>query len=176
MDDQPTPPADDGLPRDATGKFTRTLASAQRDAAAAALRAERPAVPYREIAERLGYADGGAAWRGVRRAMRDAAIEPVERLIETEAAELDALYVEAMEILGRNHITVNNGRVITMTDPDTGREVPLPDDGPKLAALNTAVKIRESYRKLRGLDAATKTEVSGGVRYEIVGVDMDQLR
>ncbi|MFI5524993.1 hypothetical protein [Streptomyces platensis] len=174
--DQPNPPADDDRARDTTGKFVRTIASAQRDAAAANLRAERPAVPYREIARRLGYSDGGDAWRGVRRAMRDAVIEPVERLIETEAAELDALYVEAMEILGRNHVTVNQGRIITMLDPDTGRELPLPDDGPRLAALNTALKIRESYRRLRGLDAATKTEVSGGVRYEIVGVDMDQLR
>ncbi|WP_030798953.1 hypothetical protein [Streptomyces sp. NRRL S-337] len=173
---QPTPPADDDRARDTTGKFVRTPASAARDAAAADLRNERPAVPYREIAERLGYADKGDAWRGVRRAIQDVAREPVERLIETEAAELDALYVEAMEILGRNHVTVNQGRIITMRDPDTGTEVPLPDDGPRLAALNTALKIRESYRKLRGLDAATKTEVSGGVRYEIVGVDMEQLR
>ncbi|MFE0378349.1 hypothetical protein ACFW1M_22825 [Streptomyces inhibens] len=174
--DQPEQQTDD-QPRGGDGRWVRTVEVTRRDAAAAEMRSRRPvAATYKEIAETLGYADKGEAWRGVQRAMRDIVREPAERLIQVEAAEIDALYVEALEILERNHITVSNGRIITMRDPDTGKDVPLPDDGPKLAALQTALKLRESYRRLFGLDAATKTEVSGGLTYEIVGVDMEALK
>jgi hypothetical protein len=36
-------------------------------------------------------------------------------------------------------------------------------------------QIRESYRRLYGLDAETKVNVSGAVRYEVVGVDPADL-
>lgn len=155
------------------GQFIRTDASVSRDAQASALRSQGKS--FTEIAKTLGYADKGNAWRGVQRARRDAVIEPVTKLIEVEAAELDELYARALEILDRHHITVQQGRVVTMLDVDTGREVPIPDDGPKLQALQVALKIRESYRKLHGLDAEKKVNISGGVRYEIVGIDPADL-
>lgn len=165
MDEQPERI---GITRDGKGKFTRTPQSARRDAAAADLKANGRT--YQQIADELGYADRGEAWRGVKRALVDIVREPAERLIQTEAAELDTLYVEAIEILGRNHITVSNGRIITMAD-ETGREIPLPDDGPKLVALNTAVKIRESYRKLYGLDAPSRVSVEA----ETLGREISRL-
>lgn len=155
------------------GQFIRTDDTARRDAQAAALRSQ--GATFERIANELGYADKGGAWRGVRRARRDAAIEPVTQLIETESAELDELYARALEILDRHHITVQQGRVVTMLDVETNREVPIPDDGPKLQALQVALKIRESYRKLHGLDAEKKINLSGGVRYEIVGIDPADL-
>ncbi len=155
------------------GRWVRTDASVERDAKASALRSRGKS--YEQIATELGYADKGGAWRGVRRARRDAVIEPVTQLIETESAELDELYAQALAILDRHHITVQQGRVVTMLDVETNREVPIPDDGPKLQALQVALKIRESYRKLHGLDAEKKINLSGGVRYEIVGIDPADL-
>jgi hypothetical protein len=155
------------------GRWIRTDASVARDAKASALRSQGKS--FTEIATTLGYADKGNAWRGVRRARRDAVIEPVTELIESESAELDELYARALDILDRHHITVQQGRVVTMLDVETNREVPIPDDGPHLQALQVALKIRESYRKLHGLDAEKKINVSGGVRYEIVGIDPADL-
>ncbi|MFI9079131.1 hypothetical protein ACIGW8_22120 [Streptomyces sioyaensis] len=164
----------DDQPRGGDGRWVRTVEVTQRDARAAELRSQGRT--YKQIAEELGLADKGEAWRAVDRARKDIVRPAAERLIAAEAAQLDTLYVEALEVLERNHITVNNGRIITMRDPATGEDVPLPDDGPKLAALQVALKLRESYRRLYGLDAATKTEVSGGLTYEIVGVDMEALK
>jgi hypothetical protein len=162
-----------GVRSSGDGRYIRTDDSVRRDAQAAGLRSQGKT--FQQIADTLGYSDKGSAWRGIQRARRDAVIEPVTRLIEVEAAELDELYARALEILDRHHITVQQGRVVTMLDVDSGREVPIPDDGPKLQALQVALKIRESYRKLRGLDAEKKINVSGGVRYEIVGIDPADL-
>lgn len=46
----------------------------------------------------------------------------------------------------------------------------------RVAALKLALEADRELRKLMGADAATKTEVSGSVRYEIVGVDVEQLK
>lgn len=45
----------------------------------------------------------------------------------------------------------------------------------RLSALETARKADVEIRKLHGLDAATKSEVSGTVRYEVLGVSLDEL-
>lgn len=158
-----------GTHRDAQGRFTYTAESARRDAAAADLRAQR--YSYQRIADELGFNGKGDAWRAVQRALKAIVQDSAENLIRAEAAQLDELYVEALEVLQRDHLTVSHGKIIYGEDGE-----PLLDDAPKLQAIDRLVKIRESYRKLHGLDAATKTEVSGGVRYEIVGVDMDKLR
>lgn len=155
--------------RGGNGRFLRTTGSAQRDADAARLR--DTGASFQAIAQELGYADKGEAWRGVQRALVAIVKEPAEQLRAAEAAKLDELYVDALEVLEREHLVVSHGDVVTGPD---GR--PLLDDGPKLAAIAQLLKVRESYRKLFGLDAATKTEVTGGVRYELVGVDPEDLK
>ena len=45
----------------------------------------------------------------------------------------------------------------------------------RLRAMETAAKFDAETRKLMGLDAASKTEVSGSVKYEVVGIDADDL-
>lgn len=52
---------------------------------------------------------------------------------------------------------------------------PVRDYSLRLQALETARKADLEIRKLHGLDAATKIEQSGTVRYEIAGVDTDAL-
>jgi regulator of protease activity HflC (stomatin/prohibitin superfamily) len=146
------------------GKYVRTPETAERDARAAALRAEGRTL--QQIADELGFAAKSSARAAIRRALREIVRGPAEQLIAMEAERLDTLYEEALEVLQRTHATVSHGKVIKDDDGN-----PLLDDGPKLAAIDRLVKVRESYRKLLGLDAEQKVNVSGSVRYEVVGVD-----
>jgi hypothetical protein len=164
-------PALQGKTRDGSGKFVRTIDGARRDAAAAEYLADNPGTSYRQLAERFGYYDRGAAWRAIQ-ALKAEVIRPaVTRLIQAESEQLDSLYVMALEIIERNHVIVSHGKVVTMRDPDTGEEKPLQDDGPRLQAIQTALRIRDQYQNLHGLKQPAKTEVSGGVTYQVVGVD-----
>ena len=181
-DDTPQSPGKDDDPhahlrreRGSTGRFTRTMETVRRDAAVAEYLAEHPGTTYDELASRFGFCHRTDARNAVLRAKADVARPAVTKLIATESEELDALYTEAVAVLQRHHVTVSHGKVITMTDPETGEEKPLLDDGPKLQAIQVALRVRESYRKLHGLDQPAKTEVSGGVTYEVVGVDPADL-
>jgi hypothetical protein len=87
--------------------------------------------------------------------------------LEAGLARLDGLAAAAMAVLEREHITVNNGRIIALDG------VPLPDDGPVLQAVGQLVRIEdarraneesrrrisESIRNLYGLNAPVRTEV-----------------
>jgi hypothetical protein len=84
----------------------------------------------------------------------------LERL-EGELVRLGELEERARLVLGRHHITVNNGRVIAVDGE------PLQDDGPVLAAIDRLIKIEDArrknnaeQRKLLGLDAPTKVEAT----------------
>ncbi len=143
----------DNQARDGWGRYDTTLEGAERDAAAARL--YREVRNYQKVADMLGYSNRGGAWRAVQRCKEVVKRQAGEELIATEAAELDQLYVRALDVLDRDHITVNNGRIIKDDDGE-----PILDDGPKLAAIRELRNIRESYRKLYGLDAATKTEAN----------------
>lgn len=162
-------------PRNYNGRFERSIHTVRRDAAAAEYKADHPEATLREIAERFGYYDKSEARRGIERAKADVARPAIAKLIGDESAELDALYAEALAILQRNHVTVSHGKIITCRNDDTGNDEPLLDDGPKLQAIQMALRVRESYRKLHGLDQPAKQEISGGVKYEVVGVDPEDL-
>jgi hypothetical protein len=162
-------------PRDGRNRFVRSMDTVRRDAAAAEYWAEHRCT-YQEIADRFGYYDRSEAWRGIQKAKQDVALPAVTKLRQTEAEQLDALYVLAMEIIERDHVTVSHGKVITMVDPETGEEKPLLDDGPRLQAIQTALRIRDQYQTLHGLKRPAKVEHSGGVKYEVVGVDPEDLK
>lgn len=138
--------------RNGKGRFERSIETVERDAAAAGLKAD--GLNYQQIADQLGYSGKGEAWRGVQRAKADVAREPVAKLIQTEAAQLDALYVAALEVLEKDHVMVSHGRIVK---DDAG--IPLLDDGPRLAAIRELRALRESYRKLFGADAPSRVSV-----------------
>lgn len=163
--DEPRPATD--RPRGADGKFLYTHESAERDARACELRAQ--GWSYKRIAKEMGV-DVHTVHDGVKRALRMIVQEPAEDVRTLELERLDRLYEAALAVLEREHVTVSQGKVIY-----NGTE-PLLDDGPVLQAIDRLLKIQERRARLLGLDAATKTNVSGGVRVDIVGVDMDQLR
>jgi hypothetical protein len=152
--------------RDGKGRYIRTPETAERDARAAQLRAE--GWKLQDIANELGYTDKSNARQAIQRALREIVQGPAEALIQQEAARLDSLYEEALDVLHRDHVMVSHGHIVKGEDGN-----PLPDHGPKLAAIDRLVKVRESYRRLFGLDARQKIDVAGGVRYEIVGLADD---
>lgn len=151
--------------RDGRNRFVRSMDTVRRDAAAAEYWAEHRCT-YQEIADRFGYYDRSEAWRGIQRAKQDVLRPAVEKLIQTEAEQLDALFVAAMEILEREHIMVSHGHVVK---DDDGQ--PILDDGPRLAAVREMRQIRESYRKLFGLDAPSRVSVDA----EKLGQEISRL-
>jgi hypothetical protein len=170
--DEPTSDSHDYLerPRNGNGQFARSMDSVRRDAAAAEYLADNPGTTYQQIADRFGYYDRSQAWRGIQSAKRDVALPAVTKLRQTESEQLDALYVMAMEIIERNHVVVSHGRIVYGDDGQ-----PLQDDGPRLQAIQTALRIRDQYQNLHGLKQPAKVEHSGGVKFEIVGVDPQDL-
>jgi hypothetical protein len=161
MTKPPKKPAERG--RDSRGQFFRDLDVADRDAAAADLR--REGKTYEQIAAALGYTNRGSAHHAVMRAMAHIRQDAGDKLIAVEREELERLYLAALELLEADHQAVAQGRAVY---DEAGQ--PIYDAQPKIAAINAAVKIRESYRKLLGLDQPAKQEISGGVKYEVVGV------
>ncbi|MEU3161794.1 hypothetical protein ABZ753_30980 [Streptomyces griseoincarnatus] len=161
----------DELPRNnVTGKFEPSQATADRAAAAARLKAENPRMTYQQIADAVGYRNKGDAWRAVERC-REAVLRQAGReLIASEAAQLDDLFVAAMEVLERDHVMVSHGRIVK---DDTG--TPLLDDGPKLAAVREMRQIRESYRKLFGLDAPSRVSVDAEKLGQEIGKLLDTV-
>ncbi|MFD0053032.1 hypothetical protein ACFVHR_04810 [Streptomyces sp. NPDC127168] len=152
------------------GRFQASPGTDARAAHAAQLRADNPGMTYQQIADAVGYSNKGDCWRAVQRCREAVLREAGADLVASEAQLLDDLFVSAMEILERDHVMVSHGRIVK---DDTG--TPLLDDGPRLAALRELRAIRESYRKLHGVDQPAKVEHSGGVKFEIVGVDPQDL-
>ncbi|PBC71566.1 hypothetical protein BX265_6176 [Streptomyces sp. TLI_235] len=164
--EQPEPGTEDQA-RGGNGRWIPTLGTAKRRATAAELRSRGRT--YRQIAEELGI-DVHRAYDAVQKAMADVVREPAAAAVEFELERLDEAHRRALEVLERRHITVSNGKAVE----HDGK--PLLDDGPVLAAIDRIVKISESRRKLLGLDQPAKQQISGGVTYEIVGIDPEDLR
>lgn len=167
--DGPPPPSPEV--RDGNGRMIRTPEQVERDAWAAGQRSLGRS--YKAIAADLGISVG-SCHAAVRRAFKDIAEPEAGPARAAELAILEAARDAALEVLGRRHITVSNGRVITVAD-DTGREVPLPDDGPILQAAQTVARVSATIHDLMGWKSASKVQLSGEVTYQLVGVDPEAL-
>ena len=114
----------------------------------------------------LGYHDvphvSNAIKRHVKRMMIDAGHVHEMRMVCD--SQLNMLFRKAMTVLESTHLKVNNGYVVYYTeDPDNNpgaKAKPLQDSAPVLAAIREMVRIQESRRKLWGIDAPVKHEVS----------------
>lgn len=151
-----------------TGRYVRSPQTAARDAQAADLRAQGRT--YQQIADELGYGDKKTALEAVRRAMRDIVREPAERLLAIHMERLETLYEAALEVLEADHVVVSHGRIIKDDDGN-----PLKDTGPKLAAIREARATLDSFWTLTGMKKPAKVEHSGNVKYEVVGIDPQDL-
>lgn len=93
-----------------------------------------------------------------------------QALIEREIAFLDHLRQMAMQVAEGKAVPVTAGKDgDILYDPEDNAVVR--DHSGRLAAIARAQATSQDLRRLLGLDQPVKTEVTGGVRYEIVGVD-----
>jgi transcriptional regulator of nitric oxide reductase len=132
----------------------RTPDQVARDAAAAELRGA--GLSYDAIAKRLGVSKSNA-WEAVQRAFRDTLREPADQARAVELARLEAAHDAAMAVLARDHVTVSQGRIVKDNDG-----TPVIDDGPVVQAINAVMRLSESRRKLLGLDAPQRHELTMG--------------
>ncbi|MEV7895306.1 hypothetical protein [Streptomyces cyaneofuscatus] len=139
-------------PHGGDGQFVRSLTTAERDARAAELRSK--GWTYSRIAAELGFNHRADAHNAVKRVLKETVREAGEDVRALELERLDRLEAAANEVLEREHVTVSNGRVVSLN------EMPLPDDGPVLAAIDRLLKIQERRARLLGLDAPTKQAIS----------------
>lgn len=154
--------------RDGKGRFVRTPDSAERDARAAQLRAQ--GWKLTAIAKELGFYDHSTVRQAIKRALREIVQGPAEQLLALYMDRLEDIFSRAMEIADDDHVVVSHGRIVTGADGQ-----PLKDNGPTLAAFREARAALADVRKMVGLDQPTQVQVSGGVRYEVVGVDPTDL-
>lgn len=140
---------------------------------AQALQMRIDGVPVAEIMEQLGYKQHGHFYQDIERALDTYVGRPAEHLRALEVARMDQQLVRynemaerVLEVRDREHITVNNGRVITVSAGPGEPEVPLIDDEPVLRATaqllaiedrRADVQLRRS--KLLGLNAPAKVAV-----------------
>jgi hypothetical protein len=127
------------------------VAAAERDARAVQLRAS--GASYRTIARELHIATS-TAYDAVQAGLQAVRREPSEHLIELEAAHLDRLRREALDVLTARHPLVQAGEIVHDTD---GHE--LHDAGPVIAAIRALLGIAERRAKLLGLDAPTRVDL-----------------
>jgi DNA-binding CsgD family transcriptional regulator len=183
--------------RDGTGRYAPDQATAHRAAQASRLFSQ--GLTYQQIANEIGCAVS-TAHSLVRKARELIVREPAEEAIkhsltnlEEERARLSDRRVAIIErrrrieeMHTRPHVTVQHGKVVY----DEGTGMPVPDDEFQLKIDDRLQRIDEqlmrvdeqlrrndeSRRRLEGLDQPVKTEVTGGVRYEVVGIDPDDLK
>lgn len=125
----------------------------------------REGCTFQAIGDELGFSRQYAHERYTE-LLREIAGHEVAEYRREQEERLDGLLRKAHEVLEREHITVSNGQVVKHNG------LPVPDDGPTLAAIKTVLDIETRRAKLLGLDAPTKTEVTGsGLLVEVVGVD-----
>jgi len=111
--------------------------------------------------------------------LRQIPAEAVATYRQEQLERLDHLQERANEVLARKHLTVQNGKVVTLPhegDDGATTDLPLEDDGPTLEAVRTILQIEKLRAELLGTPAPQRIEALAVVRYEIVGVDMEALR
>jgi hypothetical protein len=128
-----------------------------------------------EIGERMDI-QPESVYGVISRALQSFVKEPGEELLALELARCDALLAEAMAVVRAFHPVVHGGAVVRVAvesdkgqpirNAETGEAltVVIEDKAPKLAAINTVLRVMERRAKLLGLDKATKiaaTDPSG---------------
>ena len=164
-------------PRDGAGRFVPGPDTPERDAQAFEMKSMGRTL--QEIAIALNYADSSHVSKAFKRHL-DRIVKPAA---DEYRAQLDArrerMRRECWRVLEAAHYKVNNGVVVHYTDcdcppyaTDCPHSKPLLDDSPVLAAIDRLRKLDEDERKLYGLDAPVKHDVSvSQVTVKVQGAD-----
>lgn len=163
-----------GGTRDGKGRFTRTTATARRDADAAALRAKGRT--YEEIAAELGMASRAKAYEAVQRAFAAIPYEETEEARRLDFERIDRLIAHCWDVMERDHLTVSQGRVVgkrvgwerdevtgeLLRDADgelIGVYEDILDDGPGMTAVREIRGLLERRSKMTGYDAPSRSRI-----------------
>lgn len=132
---------------------------------------------WEEIAIELGHDSAATAFNDVKRA-RDANRNSLKETVEDERAtdlgRLDAMLATAWKVMENDHLALSGGNVV-MVGPE-GEERPLHDDGPKLDAIRTLLRVLERRAKLLGSDAPTRIEAEGELKVIVEGVNVEEMK
>lgn len=159
------------------GKPERDLASAEQQRDIVALK--RAGLSFAEIGKRLGCSKTQVQRQFC--AALDRIVEPeVTAMRAEQLARIELEREEALDIMGAEHVVVSNGHIVS---PITGRDDngdpiygdPLIDQAPPLSAIDRLIKLDDQEAKLVGMYPKAEVNLSGGVTYEFVGVDLDKL-
>jgi hypothetical protein len=126
-----------------------------REREARALELRKQGWTHREIGDGLGISESGARdiCNRVLARLETASTETAEEVRRLELERLDGLEKKAAEVLMKQHVFVNSGRIVY------DGEARLIDDGPTLSAIDRLLKIQERRSKLLGLDAPEKHDL-----------------
>lgn len=132
-----------------------------------ALMAERRAEMWRmrvdgwsqqQIADHYGVTQSAVSLQ-LSKAYKERPAAAIDEYRTIELDKLDQAERAVLAVLRRRHVTVSQGRVVTLTDPDTGEPAPLLDDGPVLNAVDRLVALSRQRARLLGLEAPTRSIV-----------------
>lgn len=136
------------------------------------LKRDNPSMTFEAIGEKLGLSRQ-RVHKIYHKALKAIIQEPAEDVIKMELARLDELQTEVLNVLRSFHPVINQGQVVRdvvdgpdgkpVIDLETGKPVTirLQDSGPKLAAVDRALKIMERRAKFLGLDKVANPEKEG---------------
>lgn len=131
---------------------------------------------FREIASEMGL-NLNTVWKHYQRAIREIPAEAIaihaanqEKRRAEQLERIDMERESVMEVLAAFHVTVSQGRVVSLDDGTL-----VEDAAPVLAAVDRLHKLDDQEAKLLGLYAKAEVNISGGVKYEIVGVPTEDL-
>lgn len=97
--------------RDRNARFQRSITTVERDTEAARLLEQ--GLSYDEIAEELGFASRGNAYRAVQRVLRDVPVKAVSQLRAREFARLELMWESLMPGIETGDVpSINAGRKV----------------------------------------------------------------
>ena len=156
-----------GIVRDGNGHFITTPDHIKRGEEVCRLRSQ--GLPWRVIAERVGFNDPSSAFTAYRTAIAKLPSTATNEARTTELEHLDFLRRTVVALLDKQYITVSAGRVVYFGDD------PIEDTGPILAAVDRLLKIESQIADLHGLKSPSSIVVGAQVNYIIEGVEMGNV-
>lgn len=175
--------------RDGRGRFRRTTQAATRDAHA--LDMYNRGYSYRRIADVLDI-DVHTAYDIVQNTMQAIVAEPAAKARERWLGRIERAFDMALEVAETEHVKVSEGNIVRVRvldddgqpiiidhNQNTGEPIYLEgdliDDGPVLQAIDRMERLARRVAAMEGYDAETKVNLSGELKYEIIGVPDDEV-
>jgi hypothetical protein len=163
--------------RDGNNRFVPGRDTPERDAQAFEMKSMGKTLG--EIAIALKYVDGSHVSKALRRHLERRVAPAADEYRAQLDARRERMRRECWRVLEAAHYKVNNGIVVHYTDcdckpyaTDCAHSKPLLDDSPVLAAIDRLRKLDEDERRLYGLDAPVKHDVSvSSVTVKVQGAD-----